>query len=129
MCLLFTVPPAPLLTQINPSASGVQTAGSQFTLTCVALKTSSGLTSSAQTLWTGPNATAVITGGSIVVTDPLFEPLRTVQIVTFSSLSTAHAGNYSCEGTLSSPALTTTYQTSTSYTITITGKLFSDDLL
>ena len=119
----YTVPPAPVVTQINPSTSGTQTAGSQFTLTCIALKSSSGLTSFAQTLWTGPNATAVVTGGGITVADPVREPLRTVQTIAFSTLTTAHAGIYSCQGTLLSLALTSAYQTVTSHTVTIAGRM------
>lgn len=109
------------MTQINPSTSGTQTAGSQFNLTCIALKSSSGLTSFPQTFWTGPNAAAVVTGSGITVAEAVHEPLRTVQTITFSTLTTAHAGTYTCQGTLSSPALTTTYQTATMYTVTIAG--------
>ena len=96
-------------------------AGSQYTLTCIALKTNSGLTSSAQTQWVGPSGTAVVTGGAITLASPVSEPTRTLQMVTFTSLSTAHAGVYSCEGTFASPALTTDYQANTSYTVTVSG--------
>ena len=109
------------MAQINPSSSGPQRAGSQFSLTCVALKTTSGLTGSAQTQWVGPSGAAVVTGGDIFVSGAVSETLRTLQMVTFTSLSTAHAGVYSCEGTLSSPALTTDYQTTSSYTVTVSG--------
>lgn len=111
------------MTQINPSSAGTQRAGSGYSLTCIALKAASGLTRSAQTLWRGPDGVAIATGGSVTVADPVYESLRTLQTVTFSSLSTAHAGVYSCEGTLSSPALTSAYQATTSYTVTISGRL------
>lgn len=55
--------------------------------------------------------------------DPVRDPLRTVQTITFSTLTTAHAGIYSCQGTLSSPALTSAYQTVTSHTVTIAGRM------
>ena len=109
------------MTQISPSSAGSQRAGSGYSLTCIALKTASGLTQSAQTLWRGPDGVAVVTGSSITVADPVYEPLRTRQTITFSSLSTAHSGVYTCEGTLSSPALTTAYQTTTPYTVAISG--------
>jgi hypothetical protein len=57
------------------------------------------------------------------VADAVYESLRTRQTVTFGSLSTAFAGVYTCEGSLSSPALTSPYQTTTSYTIGISGRL------
>ena len=53
--------------------------------------------------------------------DPVFESLRTTHTISFSALSTADAGVYNCEGTISSPALTNAYQTMTSYTVTISG--------
>lgn len=109
------------MTQINPSSAGTQRAGIGYSLTCIAFKTASGLTRSAQTLWRGPDGDAVATGGSITIADPVYESLRTLQTVTFSPLFTAHAGVYNCEGILSSPALTSTYQTTTTYTVTISG--------
>ena len=111
------------MAQINPSSSGTQRAGSGYSLTCIAVKTTSGLTRSSQTLWRGPDGVTLVTGGSVTVSDPVYESLRTLQMITFSSLSTGHAGVYSCEGTLSSPALTTAYQTTASYTVTISGRL------
>ena len=120
---ISSVPPSSLMTQISPSSTGTQRAGSGYSLTCIALKTASGLTRSAQTLWRGPDGVAIITGGGITVADPVYESLRTRQTVTFSSLSTALAGVYTCEGTLSSPALTSPYQTTTSYTVSISGRL------
>ena len=112
------------MTQISPSSSGPQRAGSQYTLTCVALKTTSGLTSSAQIHWTGTTGAAIVTGSGIVLSGAVFDPRRTLQTVTFTSLSTAHAGVYSCDGTLSSPALTTDYRTTTSYTVTVSGIIY-----
>ena len=117
------MPPSPLTTQINPSSAGTQRAGSGYSLTCIAVKTASGLTQSARTLWRGPDGVTVVTGGSITVADPVYESLRTRQTISFTSLSTAHAGVYTCDGTLSSPALTTPYQTTTSYTVAISGRL------
>ncbi len=111
------------MAQISPSSAGTQRAGSGYSLTCIALKTASGLTQSAQTLWRGPDGVAVVTGGGITVADAVYESLRTRQTVIFSSLSTAFAGVYSCKGSLSSLALTSPYQTTTSYTVAISGRL------
>ena len=107
---------------INPSSTGTQTAGtSGYTLTCIALKSVSGLTQLAQTQWRGPDGALVGTNDTIILSDPVLEPLRTVQNITFSPLSTSNAGVYTCESTLSSPALTTPYQAVQSYAVTITG--------
>lgn len=106
---------------VNPSSTGTPSAGSIYTLTCIALKTVSGLTRSVQTLWTGPNGVPLVTNGSTVVAAAISESLSTTQNVTFGSLSTSDAGVYTCESTLSSPALTTPYQTMQTRAITILG--------
>ena len=106
---------------INPSITGSVTAGSLYTLTCIALKTTSGLTQSVQTQWTGPSGTPVIASSSAVLAGTISEPLRTIHNITFNSLYTRDAGVYSCESTLSSPALTTSYQTAQSYAVTVSG--------
>ena len=106
---------------INPSSTGTPTAGSGYTLTCVALKTVSGLMQAAQTLWTGPNGTPVSTSGSTVLAGAMSEPLRTTQNITFGSLSTSDAGVYMCASTLSSSALTTPFQNMQSYGVTVLG--------
>ena len=115
--------------QISPSSSEPPRAGSQYTLTCIAVKITSGLTSSAQTHWTGPAGAAVITGGGILISGAVVEPLRTLQTVTFTSLSTVHAGVYSCDGTLSSPTLTIDYWTTMSYNVTVSGTILWTYLL
>lgn len=106
---------------INPSSTGTPITGSGYTLTCIALKSASGLTQSAVTLWRGPRGGAVATNGTTVLSGAVTESLRTVQNITFGSLSTSNAGVYTCEATLSSPALATPYQATQSYTVTVSG--------
>lgn len=122
-------PSAPVMVLITPSSTGTPTAGSSYTLTCVALKSVSGLTQSAQTQWMSPDGTAVTTSGNIVLTSAVSETLRTVQNVTISALSTSDAGVYTCAATLPSPALTTPYQTMQSYTVTVRGNEFKPGVL
>ena len=117
------MPPTPVLIQINPSRYGALSTGSRLTLTCIAVKAVAGLTLPAETMWSGPNGTELMTGGSIVVADTITEPLRTLQTITFTSLATSYAGVYNCEAVLSSPALTIPYQTITSYTVFVSCKL------
>ena len=108
---------------INPSIAGTQIAGSAYTLSCIALKSVSGLTQSAQTQWIGPAGVPLATTGNIVVGGAVTGALTTTQNVTFSSLSTSDAGVYTCRSTLSSPALATPYQTMQTFTVTVSGKL------
>ena len=116
------VPRTPIVIQINPSRYGPQTTGSRLTLTCIAAKTVTGLTLSVETLWSGPNGTELMTSDTIIVADATMEPLRTIHTITFTSLATSHAGVYNCEVVLPSPALTTSYQTTTSYTVFVSRK-------
>ena len=122
------MPPTPVLTQINPSRYGALSTGSRLTLTCIAVKAVTGLTLPAETMWSGPNGTKMMTGGSIVVADAVVEPLRTLQTITFTSLTTSHAGVYNCRVALSSPALTIPYRTITSYTVSVSCKLHQNSL-
>ncbi len=119
-------PPSPIMALINPSSTGSQTAGSEYTLTCIALKTANGLTQSAQTQWTGPSGALVVTNGSTVLAGALAEPLRTTQSIVFRSISTSDVGVYTCESALSSPALTAPYQAMSSYTVTVSGRVTSN---
>lgn len=102
---------------INPSATGIVSAGSGYTLTCIALKTVSGLTQSILTRWTGPDGAPVVTSGSAAVS----ESLRTIQNITFDSLSTSDAGEYGCVSTYTSPAVKTPYQMTRFHEVTVSG--------
>lgn len=117
------MPPTPVLIQINPSRYGALSTGSRLTLTCIAVKAVAGMTLPAETMWSGPSGTELMTGGSIVVADTITESLRTLQTITFTSLATSHAGVYNCEAALPSPALTFPYRTITSYTVFVSCKL------
>ena len=119
---MSAVPPSPLMVLINPSITGTQVAGSAYTLSCISLKSVSGLSLSAQIQWIGPTGTPLATSSNIAVESAVTESLRTTQNITFSSLYTSNAGVYTCQSTLSSLALSTPYQTMQTYTITISGK-------
>ena len=108
---------------INPSSTGTPTAGTTYTLTCIAMKSANGLTRAAQTQWSGPGGATLVTSGTRVLSSPDVQSQQTVQNVTFGPLATSHAGVYSCASTLSSPALTTPYQTMQSYTVTVSGMI------
>ena len=128
MNYICIVPPTPIVIQINPSRYGPQTTGSRLTLTCIAVKTVTGLTLPVETLWSGPNGTELMTSDTIVVADATVEPLRTIHTITLTSLAASHAGVYNCEVALPSPALTTPYQTTTSYTVFVSCKSHQNSL-
>ena len=120
---MFAVPSSPVMVLINPSTTGVVTAGSRYTLTCIALKTASGLTQFATTQWTGPDGSPIVTGGSVVLFGAATESLRTVQNITFGSIPTSDAGMYHCASSLTSPALSSPFQTAQSHAVIVSGIL------
>jgi len=107
---------------VNPSSSGVPAAGSSFTITCVALKSASGFSQSPQVSWTSPSGGIVTSGGGLTLASPMTDSLRTTQALTFDTLSTAEAGVYTCDASLSSSALTSPYQTNETHTVQVSGE-------
>ena len=95
------VSPGSLKVKTDVSAKGPQEAGStDLTLTCTVSETISGLTDMPSAHWSGP----VTSGDDIVVSETLRNATTVTVDLTFSSLHTSHAGQYTCQGTLVSPA-------------------------
>ena len=88
-----------VVTEDDPLEAG--SAG--LTLTCRVRETISGLTDSPSAHWmtsSGP----VTSGEDITVTETFRNATTARATLTFSSLHTSHAGLYTCQGTLASPA-------------------------
>ena len=71
-----------------------------LTLTCTVSEVIAGLTNMPSAHWSGP----VTSGDDIVVTETVRNVTTVTVALTFSSLHTSHAGQYTCQGTLVSPA-------------------------
>ena len=97
----FTVPPN-AITATN-SSSGIARAGMSYNLTCTVSKTVDGLLNSPTATWT-IGGVAVSDGNGITVSTMSTETAA-VSTLTFDPLRTSHDGRYSCDGTLTSPAL------------------------
>ena len=100
---LHAVPAGSLRVETHVSQNGPLEAGNtDLTLTCTVNETISGLTGSPSAHWmtsSGP----VSSGEDITVTTSRDTSSATATL-TFSSLHTSHAGLYTCQGTLASPA-------------------------
>ena len=97
------------------SEDGPVEAGSAgLTLTCTVSEVISGLTNMPSAHWSGP----VTSGDDIVVTENLRSATTVTVALTFSSLLTSHTGQYTCQGTLVSPAAEDNI-ISTSHTVSV----------
>ena len=98
------VPPGSLEVVSEVSEDGPVEAGSGgLTLTCTVRETISGLTNMPSAHWMGPSG-PVTSGEDIVVTQIVHDDTTANVTVTFSSLHTSHAGQYTCQGTVVTPA-------------------------
>ena len=81
------------------SDEGPDEAGSGgLTLTCTVRETISGLTNMPSALWVGPSG-PVEDGESVTLTETTSDAIATL-ILTFPSLLTSQAGEYTCQGTV-----------------------------
>ena len=95
------VPPGSLEVETEVSEDGPVEAGSGgLTLTCTVRETISGLTNMPSAHWMGP-PNSVVLGEDIVINQT--HMTATVNL-TFSSLHASHAGEYTCQGTVVTPA-------------------------
>ena len=117
------VPPGSLDVVSEVSEEGPVEAGSGgLTLTCTVRETISGLTNMPSAHWMGPSG-PVTSGEDIVVTEKVRDDTTATVTVTFSSLHTSHAGQYTCQGTVVTPAgVEDVTITSTPNTVTVSCK-------
>ena len=95
------VPADSLVVEIVASEDCPAEAGSAgLTLTCTVSEVISGLSTMPSAHWSGP----VTSGDDVVVTETVKNVTTVTVAFTFSSLHTSHAGQYTCQGTLVSPA-------------------------
>ena len=102
------VPPNPLQVETEMSEDGPVEAGSGgLTLTCTVRETVNGLTNIPSGHWMGPSG-PVNSSEGIVMVETINKTegnlSRVTITVSFSSLHTSHAGEYTCHWTLFTPA-------------------------
>ena len=84
-------------------AGPVEAGSTGLTLTCTVTEIISGLTNMPSAHWMGPSG-PVTSGDNIVVTETFSNDMTVTVTLSFSSLHTSHAGLYTCQGTVVSPA-------------------------
>jgi len=108
---------------VIPSSSGTPLAGSNYSLVCSAVKNVNGLLRPIQLEWIDPNGHPVVNGSGITVEAANSVSTMTTQTLTFGSLHTSHGGEYTCQATLESPALTVFHVAMQAQNITVAGIL------
>ena len=115
------VPAGSLEVVTDVSEAGPVEAGSAgLTLTCTVTEIISGLTNMPSAHWMGPSG-PVTSGDDIVVTETFSNATTVTVTFSFSSLHTSHAGLYTCQGTVVSPAAVDGV-ISTAHTVTVSSK-------
>ena len=113
------VPPDPLDVETEVSVDGPVEAGSGgLTLTCTVRAAVNGFTNIPSGHWMGPSGPVTSREG-IVTVDTRNNNIWSIN-VTFSSLHTSHAGQYTCQWTLFTPAERGKNVTTTSTPLTVT---------
>ena len=114
-----SVPPTSLTATV--SSSGTTRAGMVYSLTCTVSKTVEGLINTPTATWTTGEA-AVINGNGITLSTTTFNETA-ASTLTFDQLRTSHNGRYSCDGTLTTPALETELMPSTVETLYVQSEM------
>ena len=96
----------------------VEAGSAGLTLTCTVSEAISGLTDMPSAHWSMVSGGRVISGEDNITTETTRNTTAVTVALTFSSLHTSHAGQYTCQGTLVSPAAEENI-TSTSYPISV----------
>ena len=101
----YSVPPTAIAATV--SSSGTARAGMVYSLTCTVSKTVGGLINTPTATWTTGRENervAITNGNGITVSNTIFNETAS-STLTFDLLRTSHNDRYSCDGTLTSPAL------------------------
>ena len=100
--MLLAVPSDPISARVNSSGSNV--AGSEFTITCIVSEVISGLVAMPTAMWLSVDGRPVMPGNDISIATPPPSDRVAITTLTFNPLRTSHDGEYTCSGTITSPA-------------------------
>ena len=104
---------------VGITEDGTSTAGSTFTLTCTVQKTRSGFRNSPMPQWTVKGQRTAVTESD----DIIIKTGSSTSNLTFSPLRTSHGGVYTCQGNLTTPALTDQYSLKESQEVKVESKV------
>ena len=103
--------------------------GQSYSMDCTGHKTIAGLVNQPSPQWLTPSGTPLSPSSDVQLQGPRNVGLSSSELVAlFPTLRTSHAGNYTCQASLSSPALTSPIVKLVTFAVTIQSK-FSQLLL
>ena len=121
--ILFSVPPG-ALEVIALSDDVASILGQSYSMDCTGHKTVSGLVNQPSPQWFTPSGTLLSSSSDVQLQGPRNVGLSSSELVAlFPTLRTSHAGNYTCQASLSSSALTSPIVKTTIFTVTVQSKL------
>ena len=96
------------------------TLGQPYSMDCTGHKTVSGLMNQPSPQWYSPSGNLLSSGSDVQLQGPRNVGLSSSELVAlFPTLRTSHAGNYTCQASLSSPALTSPIVKSVTFAVTV----------
>ena len=116
MCFSCLLVPTTVVTA-SVSRSGIARAGMICNLTCTVSKTGGGLINSPTTTRTDVSTGMAVNNGSGITVFTTTTDTANISTLTFDPLRTSHVNTYTCDGTLTSPALDTPLMPSTVETV------------
>ena len=104
MCFSRLLVPTTVVTA-SVSSSGIARAGMIYNLTCTVSKTVGGLSNSTTATWTDVSTGMAVTNRNGITVSTMTTDTANISTLTFDPLRTSHVTTYTCDGTLTSPAL------------------------
>ncbi len=103
---------------------GTAVIGEEYRLVCVASETVGGLVNRPSVQWLNEDGSPLSTNGAVTVGEPIAQTSLISLSLTFDPLRVSHAGRYTFQASLSSPALGTPLIQSTATDLTLQSKWF-----
>ena len=100
------------------SSTSPSVAGYNYSLTCTAMLIE-GMSGTPNIWWTKTDGQQISSSGDIIIHDPLTLGLTTNLTLSFDPIRTTDGGTYNCTASVSSPALATPLNSSTTYVISV----------
>lgn len=114
---------------ITASAVSAPSLGQSLRIRCLVSEAVSGLPTRPVLQWLNNDGSDIVVGNGISLDGPNSQSTLTTLVLMFSALRTSHAGRYICQGSLTSPALSSPLVKTADYNVSIQSELTSRSTL
>ena len=118
----FSVPPEALEVTAE-SDDTTPILGQSYSMDCIGYKLVSGLMNQPSPQWFTPNGALLSSSSDVQLQGPRSVGISSELVAQFPTLHTSHAGNYTCQASLSSPARTSPIVKTTVFEVTVQSNL------